>query len=177
MIVTGERHFSYGSHLNARDRKAVNKTVSGLMKIVHAHGEVTKEELAELVEVALEGRRRVKEQSQRRFHGVRSVFRSSLMVRRETEERTMTELVRDCAEGELQRRRILAAVELSKARWVVALRLPHLDKISLFEIAGGDVDRLLGLLERARAAVASGFIACWYRGAFATACWIQRASR
>jgi ATP-dependent Lon protease len=57
-----ERHFSFGSHLNARDRKAVNKTVSGLMKIIHPHGEATREEIAELVEFAMEGRRRVKEQ-------------------------------------------------------------------------------------------------------------------
>jgi ATP-dependent Lon protease len=57
-----DRHFSMGGHLNARDRKAVRKTVSGLMKILFPHGEVTQEELAELLEFALEGRRRVKEQ-------------------------------------------------------------------------------------------------------------------
>ena len=32
--------FSLGAHLNARDRKAVRKTVSGLMKIIHPHGEL-----------------------------------------------------------------------------------------------------------------------------------------
>ena len=57
-----DRYFSLGSHLNARDRKAVRKTVSGLMKILYPHGEVTREELAEIVELAMEGRRRVKEQ-------------------------------------------------------------------------------------------------------------------
>jgi ATP-dependent Lon protease len=57
-----DRHFSLGSHLNARDVKAVRKTVSGLVKLIYPHGEVTKDELAELVELALEGRRRVKEQ-------------------------------------------------------------------------------------------------------------------
>lgn len=57
-----DRHFSLGAHLNARDRKGVRKTVSGLMKILYPHGEVTESELAELVELALEGRRRVKEQ-------------------------------------------------------------------------------------------------------------------
>ena len=57
-----DRHFSMGAHLNARDRKAVRKTVSGLMKIIHPHGEVTQEDLAEILELALEGRRRVKEQ-------------------------------------------------------------------------------------------------------------------
>lgn len=57
-----DRHFSMGGHLNARDRKAVRKTVSGLMKILFPHGEVAQEELAEILEFALEGRRRVKEQ-------------------------------------------------------------------------------------------------------------------
>lgn len=57
-----DRHFSLGSHLNARDVKAVRKTVSGLVKLVYPHNDLTKEELAELVELALEGRRRVKEQ-------------------------------------------------------------------------------------------------------------------
>jgi ATP-dependent Lon protease len=57
-----DRHFSLGAHLNARDRKAVRKTVSGLMKILYPNGEVTRDELVELLELALEGRRRVKEQ-------------------------------------------------------------------------------------------------------------------
>jgi ATP-dependent Lon protease len=57
-----DRHFSLGSHLNARDVKAVRKTVSGLVKLVYPDGEVSRDDLAELVEVALEGRRRVKEQ-------------------------------------------------------------------------------------------------------------------
>lgn len=57
-----DRHFTMGSHLVARDRKAVKRTVSGLMKIIYPHCEATKEELAELLEFAMEGRRRVKEQ-------------------------------------------------------------------------------------------------------------------
>ena len=57
-----DRHFSLGAHLNARDRKAVRKTVSGLVKILFPHGEIGQEDLAELLELALEGRRRVKEQ-------------------------------------------------------------------------------------------------------------------
>ncbi len=59
---TVDKHFSFGNHLKTRDRKAVRKTVSGLMKILYPDGNVTKDELAELVELALEGRRRVKEQ-------------------------------------------------------------------------------------------------------------------
>jgi ATP-dependent Lon protease len=57
-----DRHFSMGGHLNARDRKAVRKTVSGMMKILFPDGEVTQDELAEVLEFAMEGRRRVKEQ-------------------------------------------------------------------------------------------------------------------
>lgn len=59
---TMDKHFTLGSHLNTRDRKAVRKAVSGLIKIIYPHGEVSKDELAEVVELAVEGRRRVKEQ-------------------------------------------------------------------------------------------------------------------
>jgi ATP-dependent Lon protease len=57
-----ERHFAFGTHVGGRDAKAVRKTVSGLVKLLHPDGNVTKEELAEYVEFALEMRRRVKEQ-------------------------------------------------------------------------------------------------------------------
>jgi ATP-dependent Lon protease len=57
-----DHYFSLGSHLNARDRKAVRRTVSGMVKILHPHGEVSQEDLAEILELAIEGRRRVKEQ-------------------------------------------------------------------------------------------------------------------
>jgi ATP-dependent Lon protease len=57
-----DRDFALGAHLNARDRKAVRKTVSGLIKVLYPDGELAPDELAELLELALEGRRRVKEQ-------------------------------------------------------------------------------------------------------------------
>jgi ATP-dependent Lon protease len=57
--------FAFGDHLNQRDEKAVRKTVSGLVKLLHPHGEYTKEELREYLEFAMEGRRRVKEQLKR----------------------------------------------------------------------------------------------------------------
>ncbi len=57
-----DHHFSLGAHLNARDRKAVRRTVSGLMKIMYPHGEVSATELEEILSLAIEGRRRVKEQ-------------------------------------------------------------------------------------------------------------------
>ena len=57
-----DEEFAFGEHLNARDERAVRKTVSGLLKILHPHGEWTRAELREYLELALEGRRRVKEQ-------------------------------------------------------------------------------------------------------------------
>lgn len=57
-----DRSFSLGSHLNARDVKAVRKTVGGMVKLIYPSGDLSKEELAEILELALEGRRRVKEQ-------------------------------------------------------------------------------------------------------------------
>lgn len=57
-----ERDVRFGAHLGGRDQKAVRKTVSGLVKLLHPDGEVTKEELEEYVAIAMEMRRRVKEQ-------------------------------------------------------------------------------------------------------------------
>lgn len=56
------RYFKLGNNLNQRDTNAVKRTVSGLLKLLYPHGEFTKEELSEVLEYALEGRRRVKEQ-------------------------------------------------------------------------------------------------------------------
>jgi ATP-dependent Lon protease len=57
-----DQDFALGTHLSARDEKAVRKTVSGLLKILHPDGEWTHAELREYLEFAMEGRRRVKEQ-------------------------------------------------------------------------------------------------------------------
>lgn len=57
-----DRYFSLGSHLNTRDAKAVRRTVSGLVKLLNPDGHPTREEVQEYLELALEGRRRVKEQ-------------------------------------------------------------------------------------------------------------------
>ncbi len=57
-----DRYFSLGSHLNTRDARAVRRTVSGLVKLLHPAGDPTREEVQEYLELALEGRRRVKEQ-------------------------------------------------------------------------------------------------------------------
>ncbi len=57
-----ERFFRFGSHLTGRDQKAVRKTVSGLIKLLHPDGQVTKNEVEEYMVLAMEMRRRVKEQ-------------------------------------------------------------------------------------------------------------------
>jgi ATP-dependent Lon protease len=60
-----ENFFSLGSHLKQRDTKPVKKTVSGLIKLLHPDGEYTKEDVREYLIIALEMRRRVKEQLKR----------------------------------------------------------------------------------------------------------------
>ncbi|OZB42973.1 MAG: TIGR02688 family protein [Alishewanella sp. 34-51-39] len=60
-----EHFFSLGSHLKQRDTKPVKKTVSGLIKLLHPDGEYTKEDVREYLVIALEMRRRVKEQLKR----------------------------------------------------------------------------------------------------------------
>ena len=57
-----ERYFRLGRQLNQRDTIAVKKTVSGLVKLVYPHGEFTKDDIEEILRIALEMRRRVKEQ-------------------------------------------------------------------------------------------------------------------
>lgn len=57
-----DHHFALGSQLKSRDVKAVRKTVAGLAKLIHPGMEISRDELRELLELAMEGRRRVKEQ-------------------------------------------------------------------------------------------------------------------
>ena len=60
-----EEYFVLGNHLKQRDTKPVKKTVSGLIKLMHPDGIFTKEDVREYLEIALEMRRRVKEQLKR----------------------------------------------------------------------------------------------------------------
>jgi len=57
--------FSLSSDISTRDRDGINKTFSGLMKILFPHGEASKEEIEELLKFAIEGRKRVKDQLMR----------------------------------------------------------------------------------------------------------------
>ncbi|MCD4845574.1 MAG: protease Lon-related BREX system protein BrxL [Methanosarcinales archaeon] len=55
-------YFKLGNNLNQRDVIAVKKTFSGLMKLIYPDENISKEEVQEILEYALVGRRRVKEQ-------------------------------------------------------------------------------------------------------------------
>ncbi|MCL4488344.1 MAG: protease Lon-related BREX system protein BrxL [Chloroflexi bacterium] len=61
-----EQYYRFGSHVEGRDASAVKRTVSGLLKLLHPDGAWTEPELTEYLELALEGRRRVKEQLKKR---------------------------------------------------------------------------------------------------------------
>lgn len=54
--------FKLGNNLNQRDVIGVRKTVSGLTKLLYPNDDYTKEDIEEILQYALEGRRRVKEQ-------------------------------------------------------------------------------------------------------------------
>lgn len=57
-----DRYFRLGKNLNQRDTIAVRKMVGGFVKLLYPNGEFTKEDLEEILQMALEMRRRVKEQ-------------------------------------------------------------------------------------------------------------------
>ncbi|MEG0963646.1 MAG: protease Lon-related BREX system protein BrxL [Lachnospiraceae bacterium] len=57
-----DKFYRFGSNLNQRDVIAVRKMVSGFAKLVYPNGQYTKEEIQEIIAIALEMRRRVKEQ-------------------------------------------------------------------------------------------------------------------
>ena len=60
-----QKYFSLSSDISTRDRDGINKTFSGLMKILFPHGEVSVEEIEELLRFSIEGRKRVKDQLMR----------------------------------------------------------------------------------------------------------------
>lgn len=57
-----DKYFRLGSNLNQRDTIAVRKMVDGLLKLIYPDGAFTKDQLEEILKLALEMRRRVKEQ-------------------------------------------------------------------------------------------------------------------
>lgn len=57
-----DRYFRLNSDFNKRDEIAVRKTFSGLAKLLFPNGRMGKEDVRWILEYAIEGRRRVKEQ-------------------------------------------------------------------------------------------------------------------
>lgn len=55
-------HFSLSDDISTRDRDGINKTFSGLMKILFPHDEAADAEIEEVLRVAIEVRKRVKDQ-------------------------------------------------------------------------------------------------------------------
>jgi len=60
-----DKYFTLGSHIKQRDSKSVRKIVSGLIKLLHPDAVYTKEDIREYMVLAMEMRRRVKEQLKR----------------------------------------------------------------------------------------------------------------
>ncbi len=58
-------HFELFSSISTRDREGIQKTFSGMMKILFPHGEAPKEEMEGLLRFCMEGRKRVKDQIMR----------------------------------------------------------------------------------------------------------------
>ena len=60
------KYLKVGDNVEGRDSRALQKTVLGFLKLIYPVGEPTPEEFDEIVAYALEGRRRVKEQLNKR---------------------------------------------------------------------------------------------------------------
>ncbi|MDP8246729.1 MAG: BREX system Lon protease-like protein BrxL [Candidatus Tritonobacter lacicola] len=56
------KYFELDSDISTRDRDAIHKTFSGLMKVIFPNQNASKEEIRQLLELAIEGRRRIKDQ-------------------------------------------------------------------------------------------------------------------
>ena len=60
-----QEHFRLSTEISTRDKDGVNKTFSGLMKILFPSGEASKEDMESILELSIEGRKRVKDQLMR----------------------------------------------------------------------------------------------------------------
>ncbi len=60
--ILARSHFELNSEMTTRDRTAVHKTLSGLLKIIHPDGNFSREEVQELLEFSMELRKRIQNQ-------------------------------------------------------------------------------------------------------------------
>ncbi len=56
------QYFTLGDAISTRDKDGIKKTFSGLMKIIFPNHDATEDEVKELLTIAMEGRKRVKDQ-------------------------------------------------------------------------------------------------------------------
>lgn len=56
------QYFTLGDEISTRDKDGIKKTFSGLMKVIFPNHDATVDEIKELLTVAMEGRKRVKDQ-------------------------------------------------------------------------------------------------------------------
>ncbi|MCK9224549.1 MAG: BREX system Lon protease-like protein BrxL [Candidatus Muirbacterium halophilum] len=56
------KYYELSTNISIRDKDGINKTFSGLYKILFPNEDASKEEIKELLQVAMEGRKRVKDQ-------------------------------------------------------------------------------------------------------------------
>lgn len=82
------KFFKLDNEISTRDRDGIHKTFSGLMKVIHPHGECTKEEAAEILSFAIEGRKRVKDHIMR----IDSTFNAVEFAYYDINNGTMTEV-------------------------------------------------------------------------------------
>lgn len=118
--------FTLSDDISTRDRDGINKTFSGLMKILYPHDEATDAEVEDVLRTAIEGRKRVKDQLLRidaTYPAVRFAYQGA-----DAQERLVRTLEEDEYPNQYHRR---GATEVS------AIDLPHVgtDHLALIEAA------------------------------------------
>ncbi|MCQ2029883.1 BREX system Lon protease-like protein BrxL [Stutzerimonas zhaodongensis] len=112
--------FTLSDEISTRDRDGINKTFSGLMKILYPHGEATAAEVEDVLRTAIEGRKRVKDQLLRidaTYPAVRFSYQSS-----DGQERLVRTLEEDEYPNQYHRR---VATEVATAELPLADGVPH----------------------------------------------------
>lgn len=57
-----QQYFELSDSITTRDKTAIEKTFSGLVKVIYPHGDFSEAEAKEIIDFAIEGRKRVKDQ-------------------------------------------------------------------------------------------------------------------
>jgi len=112
--------FTLSDEISTRDRDGINKTFSGLMKILYPHGEATAAEVEDVLRTAIEGRKRVKDQLLRidaTYPAVRFAYQGS-----DGQERLVRTLEEDEYPNQYHRR---VATEVSTTDLPQADDVPH----------------------------------------------------